>query len=327
VVLNNWEFGLGALIALVAAQIAAFDRAESPWRRGRSFALQAAAGLLGALALVCVITLIRAGELPSFELLSYFSRIFLREAFGLEPMPSGGLHWGMYATYLAALLVAAVRFVRRDPDRTMTAMLVFSGTFGLTTAMYFVGRSTQFQLILLFPAWGLALGLLTVVAIAALRSASEDRARLRRILIPACAALIGFGVMVATIARVSPPWRQIDRLAGDGRSLGLEPATEYVEANTVDDERVLIMAALPGHLVAERAGVVDTSPINGLTALLSKEEAERALDQLEDEDGTQVFDGVTGLPQFAELLRERGYRQVGTSPDAGLRLWQRPPSG
>ena len=49
--------------------------------------------------------------------------------------------------------MAAVRYVREDPDRTLTAMLAFSGIFGLATAMYFVGRSSQFQLMLLFPPW------------------------------------------------------------------------------------------------------------------------------------------------------------------------------
>jgi hypothetical protein len=327
VVLNNWEFGVAALIALAVAQLSALDRSRSSWRTVRSLALQAGVGLVAAIALVCAITLLRAGELPSFGLLTYFDRIFLRDSFGLEPMSFLGLHWALYATYVAALLVAAVRFVRRDHDRTTTAMLAFSGTFGLMTAMYFVGRSTPFQLVLLFPAWGLALGLLTVTAVAALRSAREDRSRLRRILIPSCAVLIGFGVMVSAIARVSPPWRQIDRLSSGGHDLGVQAATGYVEAHTAPGEHVLIMATVPGHLVAERARVVDVSPINGLTALLSQAEIDRSLKQLEDEGGTQVFEGASGLPEFADSLRARGYRVVGSDPANKLRLWQRPASG
>jgi hypothetical protein len=322
VALNNWEFGLAALLALVPAQLAAFDWSSSPWRRLAALGGQAAAGLLAALALVCAITLLRAGELPSFELLSYFSRVFLRDAFGLEPMPFLGLHWALYATYLAALLVAAVRFVRRNPDRTTTAMLAFAGTFGFLTAMYFVGRSSQFQLILLFPAWGLALAMLTPTALGALRAAREEPALLRRTAIPACAALIGFGVMAAAIVRVSPPWDQIDRLSDRGSDPGLERATEYVARFTSAGEHVLIMAPVPGHLVAERAGVVDASPINGPTALLSGAEAARSVDQLEDEGGTQVFESVSGLPGFADLLRERGYRVVDNQSDGKLRLWR-----
>jgi hypothetical protein len=327
VALNNWEFGLAALLALVVAQLAVFDWWQSPWRRRRSLALQAGAGLLGAVVVVCAITLLRAGELPSFELLNYFSRVFLRDAFGLVPMPFLGLHWAMYATYLGALLVTAVRIVRRAPDRTTTAMLAFAGTFGLLTAMYFVGRSSQFQLILLFPAWGLALALLVPSAVASLREAREDRVRLRRILIPACAALIGFGVMTAAIARVSPPWRQIDRLSETGPDPGLEATTEFVEARTEPGERVLIIASAPGHLVAERAGVVDASPINGPTALLSEAEADRSLNQLEEEGGAQVFEAVPDLVGFTDMLRARGYRIAGSAPEQNLRLWRRTEPG
>jgi hypothetical protein len=87
------------------------------------------------------------------------------------------------------------------------------------------------------------------------------------------------------------------------------------------------MATVPGHLVAERARVVDVSPINGLTALLSQAEIDRSLKQLEDEGGTQVFEGASGLPEFADSLRARGYRVVGSDPANKLRLWQRPASG
>jgi hypothetical protein len=322
VAVNNWEFGSAALLALVVAQLAALDRSESTWRDLGRLAAQAIAGLLAAVVLVCAITLLRAGQLPDPSLLTYFSRLFLRDAYGLEPMPFLGLHWALYATYLAALLVAAIRFVRRDTDRVTTVMLAFSGTFGLATAMYFVGRSSQFQVILLFPAWGLSLALLARTALLALRSDRGDRPRLRRAVIPACAALIGFGVMVAAIGRVSPPWRQIDRLSGQGHGLRLAAATDYIRANAAPGEHVLIMAALPGHLVADRAGVIDESPINGLTSLISSAEADRAVNQLQDAGGTQVFDGASALPEFARILQARGYVQIGEDPASGLRLWR-----
>jgi hypothetical protein len=326
VALNNWEFGFAALLAAIVAQLAALDRSKPVWPAVRSLAVQALAGVAGALALVCVIALVRAGELPEPSLLTYFSRVFLREAYGLVPMPGRGLHWALYATYVAALLIAAVRFTRRDPDRTMTAMLAFSGTFGLTSAMYFVGRSSQFQLILLFPVWGLALALVALVAFRALLSARGDREALRRVLVPAAAALIGFGVMVGTIGRISPPWRQIDRLNETGHPLSLQSPAAYVAAHTVPGEHVVIIGPEAEHLIADRAGVVNSSPLNGLTALFGSAEANRVLDQLEDEGGTQVFERTSPLPEFAALLRARGYLPVGSDPASKLRLWRRPPS-
>jgi hypothetical protein len=327
VAFNNWEFGSAALLAAIVAQLAALDPSKPVWPAVRSLAAQALAGVAGALALVCAITLVRAGELPDPSLLTYFSRVFLREAYGLVPMPGLGLHWAVYATYVAALLIAAVRFTRRDPDRTMTVMLAFSGTFGLTSAMYFVGRSSQFQLILLFPVWGLALALVALVAFRALLSARGDREALRRVLFPAAAALIGFGVMVGTIGRISPPWRQIDRLNEPGHPFGLQSPAAYVAAHTVPGEHVVIIGPEAEHLIADRAGVVNSSPLNGLTALFGPAEANRALDQLEDEGGTKVFERTSPLPEFAAMLRARGYLPVGSDPADNLRLWRRPPSG
>jgi hypothetical protein len=334
VLVNNAEFGAGALVALIVAVGVSWERSEPLRERLGRVAVEGAAGLLGAIAFVCAVILIRTGELPDPTLLTYFNRLFLRDSYGLEPMPGLGLHWALYATYAAALVMAAVRYVRREPDVTLTAMLAFSGAFGLATGMYFVGRSSQFQLMLLFPAWGLSLTLVAWTLAGQLRAAAGDRLRLRRVLIPACAALIGFGVMVSAIDRVSPPWRQIDRLSDGGPAVNdLLPAQAYVEANSRPGDHVLIIGTTLDHRVADRAGVVNVSPLNGTTSLVSTAEADRSLDQLEDEGGNQVFESVSDvpsagglvfdIPEFATILRQRGYTLVGEDPASGLRLWRR----
>ena len=332
VVLNNVEFGLPALIGVLIAKGLSAERPLPAPRQLANLALQAAAGLLGALLIVCAITLLRAGELPNPTLLTYFNRLFLRDSFGLIPMPALGLHWALYATYAAALLLAAVRFVRGDPDRTLTGMLAFAAAFGLGSGMYFAGRSSQFQLMLLFPAWALALALVAWATLPALRGARRNPALLERWLVPACAALIGFGVMVSALDRVSPPWRQIDRLSmggpGENDLLG---AQRYVETHTSPGEHVLILGTSLDHRVADRAGVVNVSPLNGVSALITPAEADRAIDQLEEEGGDLVFERLSGgpegglfaVPELAGILRDRGYRLVGADPASGLRLWRR----
>jgi hypothetical protein len=330
VAINNFEFGLPALLALLAAKAVASERVRPDPRRLGRFAIEAAAGLLGAVVVVSAVILLRAGELPNPSLLTYFNRLFLRDSFGLVPMPTLGLHWALYATYAAALLIAAVRFVRARPDRTLTAMLAFAGTFGLGTGMYFVGRSSQFQLMLLFPPWAFALALVAWVTLPSLRKARGRTAVLERLLLPACVALIGFGVMISALDRVSPPWRQIDRLSMSGPGANdLLAAQRYVEAHTSPGEHVLILGTTLDHRVADREGVVNVSPINGETALITPAEADRALDQLEDEGGDLVFEPLSGaqgsfaIPELAQILRQRGYRLVGVDPVSRLRLWRR----
>jgi hypothetical protein len=335
VLINNAEFGTGALLALVVGVCAGWDRSVPIRERIGRLAIEGSAGLLAAAALVCALILIRTGELPDPRLLTYFNRLFLRDSYGLVPMPSLGLHWALYATYAWALVLAAVRYVRNEPDRALTAILAYSGAFGLASAMYFVGRSSQFQLMLLFPAWGLALAPLAWTAARSLRAERANRARLVRLLLPACAALIAFGVMVSALDRVSPPWRQVDRLTMGGPGANdLLAAQRYVEAHTRPGEPVLIIGTTLDHRVAERAGVDNLSPLNDITSLISPSEADRAIDQLEDAGGTEVFESVsdspgTGgglvfkIPEFAVILRARGYRLVGVDPDSGLRLWRR----
>ena len=335
VLINNAEFGFGALLALVIGVAAGWDRTVPIRERVGRLAVEGAVGLLAAAVLVCAVILIRSGELPDPRLLTYFNRLFLRDSYGLVPMPSLGLHWALYATYAAALLLAAVRYVQGNADRALTAMLAYSGAFGLESAMYFVGRSSQFQLMLLFPAWGLALAPLAWAAARSLRAERANRAHLLRLLLPACAALIGFGVMVSALDRVSPPWRQVDRITAGGPGANdLLAAQRYVEANTRPGEPVLIIGTTLDHRVAERAGVDNVSPLNDVTSLISPEEADRSLDQLQDAGGTKVFESVTRspdaggglvfrIPEFAAILRARGYRLVGVDPESGLRLWRR----
>lgn len=333
VLLNNSEFGSPALLGLIVAMGVSWDRSEPLRQRVGRIAVQGAAGLLAAVVIVSGVILIRSGELPNPTLLTYFNRLFLRDSYGLVPMPTLGLHWALYATYAAALLMAAVRYVRNDPDRTLTAMLAFSGVFGLGTAMYFVGRSSQFQLMLLFPAWSFALALVAWTAGHSLRAARGNRASLMRLLLPGCAALVGFGLMISSLDRVSPPWRQVDRLVDGGTAVNdALSAQRYVEAHTRPGEHVLIIGLPLDHRLADRAGVVNVSPLNGITAFISPAEADRSLDQLEDEGGNQVFDAISArpsgggslaVPEFATILSERGYRLVGQDPEWHLRLWRR----
>jgi hypothetical protein len=334
VLVNNAEFGIPALLSLIVAMGVSWDRSTPLRERVRRLAVEGATGLIGAILLVCAVILIRTGELPDPTLLTYFNRVFLQDSFGLIPMPTLGLQWALYFTYAGALVMAAVRYVRDDPDRTLTTMLAFSGIFGLATGMYFVGRSSQFQLMLLFPAWALSLALVAWTAARSLRHSAGERERLKRILLPACTALVGFGLMVSAIARVSPPWRQIDRLADGGVAVNDQLAAQrYVEANTHPGEHVLIIGTTLDHRVADRAGVVNVSPVNGITGLIVPDEANRAIDQLEEAGGTEVFESVSDapgsgglvfkIPEFAAILRERGYRLVGEDPSIHMHLWRR----
>jgi hypothetical protein len=330
-VANNAEFGVPCLAAAIIALGFGAERSIPIRKRALGIAGHAAAGVGGALALVCVVTLARSGELPNPGFATYWSSTFARDGYGLVPIPTLGLHWALYFTYAAAVLVAAVRYVRVEPDRTLTAMLAFAGIFGLLTGFYFAGRSVPWQLMLLFPVWGFALSLLTWAVVLSLRAARGDPLRVRRLIIPALATLAGFGVMVAAIDRFPAPWRQIDRLSAGGEAVNDQPAVQrFVDAHTTPGERVLIIGSNLDHRIAERAGVVNTSPYFGYLSLVSERDLDRAIDFLEDEGGRKVFESpyplraitTSRFPELARILRQRGFRPLRGDPSTGFVEWE-----
>jgi hypothetical protein len=324
--LNNAEFGTICVVAVFGALAVGADRGEGWGRLLWRLVRQAAIGLGGAVALVVAVVLVRTGELPDPGLWIYYTRLFAREGFGLEPMPALGLHIALYVTFVAAILTAAVRWVQDHEDRTLTAMLAFAGVFGLLAGSYFAGRSLPWQLMLLFPTWGLALALLTWAVLGYL--GAERRESLRRLALPALATMVGFGVMIASIATISPPWDEVERLGRSGASEADNAEFQrFVEQRTEPGENVVIWGSAADHRLAERAGVENLSPFNLVLLLASPREVDRALDALEHAGGSKVF--ITGAPpgeqpsSVIEYLLAHGYRPAGGTVHGDVVMFER----
>ena len=329
--LNNVEFGVPCLIALIVALVMGSDPSQPARRAIRALLRPAAIGLGAAVAAVSAVTLVRAGALPNPSLLTYFSRLFASEGFGLVPMPALGLHIPMYLTFIGALIVSAVRHVRSTHDRTATAMLAYAGVFGLLASSYFAGRSLPWQLMLLFPVWGFTLALLAWMAIPELRH--PRRGPIARSFVPSCAAVTGFGIMVAAIATFPLPWQQIERITTPGPAVNDVPAVErFLEERTSPDEAIVLLGAPSDHRVAERAGVNNVSPWNSAVSVFSEREVLRALAELEEGQGTKVFLRPAGAlveelladsGPVAEVLASRGFKRVAADRDGQVVLWRR----
>jgi len=327
--LNNAEFGIPCVVAAIVALPLGSDRQQPLSAAIRALLVQAVAGIVAATILVGLVVLARAGQPPDFGSLTHYSDIFARQGFGLVPMPALGLHVAVYLTYVGAILVAAVRFAQRAENSTLTAMLAFAGVFGLLTGSYFAGRSLPWQLMLLFPVWGLALAMLAWTAFLHLRSARAEPSRVA--LLPSFAALTGFGVMVAAITTFPLPWDQVDRLSQTGRAVNDERTEQrFVESQTAPGEPVLIWGTRTDHRVAERAGVTNVSPWNSILSLYSERDALRALDTLDERNGSKVFligadDAILGSDPaaLARVLAAHGFERVVENPEGKLVLWRR----
>ncbi|MGB2712309.1 MAG: hypothetical protein WBC33_12445, partial [Conexibacter sp.] len=332
VVLNNADFGFAALAATLAAALWTMpDRnGRALLRLGRDVAL----GLAGALAAVSAITLIRAGTLPQLDRLVEYGRIFALGRYNSIAIPSViGIPLVVYATYVAAIGTATVRALRGAGNRTLTGMLVWTGVFGLGAADYYVVRAHPDTLPSTFPAWALALALLSVVALRRIATAPL------RTNVPSIAALFGLGLAVCSIAQTPAPWSQLQRVAAKPSEpatiLNLEtpylPPSEpevrrfirsVPEAHgrfVVREGAAVALFATTGHRTADALGVVDVVPYTGYDSIATVEQLEGSLDALRAAHGTTALVPLQVPPAFLRVLSRRGF-EVLTS--AGLRPWR-----
>jgi hypothetical protein len=327
-VLNNVEFGLAALAATVAALV--WTASDLSLRALGRLAGQLAIGLLTAYALVALLTLLRAGELPQLGRLLDYGRLYSIGGFGLLQLHRTlGLHLIVYVTYAAAIGVATVRGIERAPNRPLTGMLAWCGVFGLGSAAYFMGRTHPELLVALFPTWALTLGLLTVDVVGRTTQRAGARPRLGTALV-----LVGMAVTACSVAQLPLPWTQLQRIAQDTPSVPLiqgeaplpiysgaflpDPSTRTFFASVPQDGRFVVREGAPvaillttGHQIAHAFDVVDVSRYTGLYSIVNRERLRTVVDDLRAEGGSTVF-----LPDASQevydTLRGWGFeRQAG----------------
>ena len=313
VALNNTDFGLAALGATVAALAWTHGRPDAGGVR--RLALEAAAGLLASLALVCALLLARTGALPHLGLLVRYARIFVRGGFAMLPMrPVVGFSTVIYLTHVAAVAVATVRAIRGAEDRLATGLLAWSGVFGLGAGSYYVGHSLSEVLIYTFPCWALSVALLTLVTLRALAASGRwpSPAQL--------ACLFAFGLLTCSLAQTSPPWEQIRRVAQNGPAVFAQPIGQgFVAQHSGRGEAVLIMSAL-GHRIAYNLGLRDVEPFTGARSIFTLEQVDESLAALRAAHGTKVFVLlVEAYPGLTAAL-ERDY-DLRARSEEGMALW------
>jgi len=307
VLINNAEFGLGALAGTCVAVLLARPQA---WRRSLG---ELGLGALAAAALVSLLTLVRAGALPDFAMILEFPRLFGVEGWGLIPMPTLGIHVVFYGTHVAAIAVAVVRALRREPEPLLTGMLGWAGTFGLLAGSYYVGRSEPGTLLCLFPPWIFALVLLLIAVVRGIARAPRLPS------VAELAVMFTFGLAIASLPNTPLPWAQVDRLRTPAATAVFEQATarDFVAQRTSAGEHVAILALL-GHRIAHDLGLVNVSPFSTVEAIRTPEQLALTVDEVRRHDVQAVFVRSPGSTIGEELgdleLIMRTFASAGFSP-------------
>jgi hypothetical protein len=331
VVLNNGDFGVPALGASFAALLVA----EGLPRVSHVKRLigEVIGGLAGAYVLVSILTLARGGSLPDIGLLFSYARIFAVGGFGMLPTPTLGLHVVIYLTYVAALGTAAVRAMRDEEGRMLTALLAWSGIFGLGVGSYFMGRSHSEVLVSMFSAWTLALVLL---AIALARDVISHPGR--RSVLVVFATIFGLAVASCSLAETPAPWTQIERLRHRTPSLDVATAELKRVLRRYGDGKPEAILSTLGYREAYEAGVENVAPYAGVQSIMTVEQLDETLSALRKTGGhLLVLPMATPGDGFYRDVCKAGFSymtayenvnfEVLAGQKRGLTLWSAPVPG
>jgi len=316
VMLNNFEFGVPAFIGAVAALVVTAPR------RAVRLAGEVAAGLGVAFLLYSLFTLARAGAWPHPLRAAEFARLYGTAGYSVAPLPGViGFPLVMFLTYVAAFGTATVRTLNGERNRILTGMLMWSSVFGFGSATYYVARSNDGLLPMMFSGWALAVLLLTVVVVQTLARGPPR--------IPSVASLtvlFAFAIAVCSFAQLPTPWTQLQRIKAPTPEFQPEPS-DWAKAPTQDPRVRRFVASIAdgphsfvlrsgapvalfittGHRVADAYGVVDVVSYTGPESIHTFEQLEETFDALLRAGGNTALVRPAGLKLLREGLLRRGF--------------------
>jgi len=318
VAVDTLEFGAAAIVATLAALLC--TRPPRSLRDVSRLALELIGGAAAAVALVSLGTFARAGEMPKLSLLLEWPRIFTNLGWFSMPLPTWGIHVGIYVTFVAALATAVVRFSQRQENRTLTGMLAWSGTFGLFVGGYYVGRPDIYKLTSILSAWGFALTMLTVACVLALSARGWRRPTLPQLLV-----LFGFGLSLCALSRLPLPHDEISRLTKRYPEPQYEvTAEQFVRTHTQSGETVAILTPM-GYRISHALGLRNVAPYGFMNAVVTLGAMRTLITTLRKEHVRIVFTPEPGArllgegdaaPEQLQALADIGFQPIDS--DAGI---------
>jgi hypothetical protein len=318
VAINNVDFGVPAFGATIAALLWALPPTQP---RLRALARELAVAGALAVAVVTALVLLRTGELPDWLLPVRHAQLYAVAGYGMGRIdPQLGLSTIIYLTYVAAIGAATVLALRHPRERLLAGLLAWSGVFGLGSGSYYVGRSIAETLTNLFPAWALAVTLLTVFVGRGLIARGGRAPRPMEL-----ACLFAFGLLVCSLAQTPSPVAQTRRIAGDGPAFFAHPPSEpFVAAHVRPGEPVAILAEV-GHKMALNLGINNVSPYSSNESIATAEELEDVIVALRAAGGTKVFVATRLTPPAVRAaLAGHGFELSAASVQDAAELWTQP---
>jgi hypothetical protein len=319
--INNSDFGLPAAGAALAAVLFAPDPEEISTWRSRVTALGLfATGTLLALGVDVLVTVLRSGHFPDYRMAFVFQNAFILTGFFMLPMPPLGLHWVVYATFIAAI----IRGLLEPPHlRLRKGLLLYGGVFGCGALMYYVGRSHVLVLPAIFSAWAFPFLLLVWAWWEDSRPLASPRHFLRALSVPGLLLAFGYTVIFSLGEDMPSLRKSMARLSGPAVPEWplLSTPVKVVQQLAHPHEKVLVMSE-HGFLIAHQAGVDNVFPFVQPGSVILRSQLALALRALEQHHVCRVFGRFAGiLDDMIPELHHRGFQR--TCELDGFEAWQR----
>jgi len=321
--LNNPDFGLPVMVgALTALSLGRAGKLFASFGNIRRAALMFGAGLGGAVLLFAAGTRLLGGQWPRFAEMFMYQKIFAATGFMLLPMPQAGLHWLVYFTFMAGIGTAVVGALRGETDEEdiVGPMLMFGCVAGCGMAMYYVGRSHQYVLPAIFPAWYFVLALLSLKA----ADGHGSQSWLGRLTSVVPLWLVVFHVLALgmLLDGVPSPLSQMKRLgSGSGEFLpSYDMLVELTKKYAAPGEKVGIVS-MYAHNLAISAGVDNVFPFAHKGSLLLKSQVRESMASFERNNVTKVFGMMP--PELELALWEKGFKPTPLVSNGVYTLWRK----
>jgi hypothetical protein len=251
-------------------------------------------GLAAALTISVSIALFRTGELPQIATsLSYISAAG-RLGFTALETPDGGIHWILLTGLLWALGIGTARWyndrriVRFDSrQRTLTSALIFFGIAGSGAFSYYMNRSHWHVLLCVSS---IAFFPIVLFAAAVFENATRARALVRLSKLPRVICLVFIAGGLAHATNTPNPFAQFKRLNETEPSYKImtEKVTAIVKSYSTPGEKIAICYN-SGHLIAERAGVLNIFPYTLTGSIVLRSQLDAAIHSVEKNSVRLLF--------------------------------------
>lgn len=328
--INNLDFGIPSLFAAMAVAILGTCKGLVPSIKTLKVLGIFSASVLLNLTLVGLVCFVRTGEVAHFGRLFEYQRMFLIGGFAMMPMPTFGMQWNLYLTFMAALLLSLWRYASGKcvdrQDRLVNGMLLFSAIFGCGASMYYVGRSHPNVLEIICTAWAFALSILVWEAIRQIKNNAFSNRAMRILLIVPCTVLAIFwscagGTAFAT--RFPGPGLKscVAEYVGNPQ---LEPANgeliRFVTSQVEPGEQVSILHQ-DGHQLSHLCKLSNHFPYATCLSVCSRSQVEFVLAEIEKYRVKHVFiQTQSPLAQVQMAIKEQVKEETLKLGAIGFRL-------